>query len=240
MKKVELSQNTIEILKNFAQVNPNMLFQPGNVISTIAEAGNIFAYATVEETFENRFGVHDLTAFLAVLSSFQSPVLEFSEEKNKADESSKYVTISEKDGKGTFRYFGSPEKLLKFVTKQFNMPPVVATVDVSKTELTRALRSGAMAQLPHFMIESNKKTIDLVVGNIEESSANNFRLEISEDKTAEKFTMVFDINNLRLMPGSYKISMDGKLVAQFKNEDKNVSYFVAIEKTSTYGKLISE
>ena len=61
---MELSNFTMQVLKNFASINSNIVIHPGNTIMTVAEAKNILVSATVEETFHQEMGVYDLAEFL--------------------------------------------------------------------------------------------------------------------------------------------------------------------------------
>ena len=61
---MKLSEQTIEILSNFSGINPNMVFKEGNTLSTISEAKNILASATIEERIPREFGLYDLGEFL--------------------------------------------------------------------------------------------------------------------------------------------------------------------------------
>ena len=42
---MNISNETMEVLKNFASINPNLVFQPGQTLKTISEAKNIMAVA---------------------------------------------------------------------------------------------------------------------------------------------------------------------------------------------------
>ena len=42
---MQLSNETINVLKNFATVNPNVVFKPGQQLKTISEAKTILASA---------------------------------------------------------------------------------------------------------------------------------------------------------------------------------------------------
>ena len=42
-EKMELNEDTLQILKNFASINSNIVFDEGNTIKTISEAKNILS-----------------------------------------------------------------------------------------------------------------------------------------------------------------------------------------------------
>ena len=42
---MELSETTLQVLKNFSTINPNLMFHTGNEVKTISEANNVLAKA---------------------------------------------------------------------------------------------------------------------------------------------------------------------------------------------------
>ena len=46
---MELSDRTLNVLKNFANINSNIVFREGNVLKTISVAKNILAKVTLDE-----------------------------------------------------------------------------------------------------------------------------------------------------------------------------------------------
>ena len=75
---MKLSGNTLNILKNFSNINENIFVKTGNVIETISKQKNILARAELAETFDSEFGIHDLNKFLGVLSlQKDDPEIEF-------------------------------------------------------------------------------------------------------------------------------------------------------------------
>lgn len=63
---MQVSNETIEVLKNFAGINPNIVISPGQKLKTISEAKNIMAEADITEDFPLEFGIYDLHEFLSV------------------------------------------------------------------------------------------------------------------------------------------------------------------------------
>ena len=80
---MKLSEKTLQVLKNFSNINQSILIRPGNVIKSVTELKTIFARAEVPETFEQEFAIYDLPQFLGTISLFSDPELDFHE---------KYVT----------------------------------------------------------------------------------------------------------------------------------------------------
>ena len=76
---MKLSEKTIEVLKNFSNINPNLVVSAGSNLKTISEAKNIMASADITETFENGFGIYDLNEFLSAFNLIDNPTLEFTD-----------------------------------------------------------------------------------------------------------------------------------------------------------------
>ena len=50
---MQLNKVTHDILKNFSEINTNILIKPGSELNTISTMRNIFAKATITESFDN-------------------------------------------------------------------------------------------------------------------------------------------------------------------------------------------
>ena len=83
---MKLSEHTTSVLKNFATINQNLVIKEGSELLTMSAMKNIVAKATVEENFPKELAIYDLNEFLAALSLFKSPILDFDDQ---------FVTINE-------------------------------------------------------------------------------------------------------------------------------------------------
>ena len=61
---MNISTDTISVLKNFSDINQNILVKPGNKIQTISTMKNILAEAEITEKFDSEFAIYDLPEFL--------------------------------------------------------------------------------------------------------------------------------------------------------------------------------
>ena len=84
---MNLSDSTLNLLKNFSTINQSILFKEGNNLRTISVMKNILAEATINEEIPKDFGIYDLNQFLNGLSLHQKPDLDF--------ENTGYVVIKE-------------------------------------------------------------------------------------------------------------------------------------------------
>jgi len=73
---MKLSDKTLNILKNFSNINQSILFKQGNKLTTISVMKNILAECTIQEEIPKDFGIYDLNQFLNGLSLYQNPELD--------------------------------------------------------------------------------------------------------------------------------------------------------------------
>ena len=74
---MNLTTDTLSILKNFSEINQNILVKPGKKLSTISTMKNILAEADISESFDSEFAIYDLPEFLRAVELFESPDLKF-------------------------------------------------------------------------------------------------------------------------------------------------------------------
>ena len=224
---MELQEQTLNVLKNFSDINPNILIKSGNTIKTISEAKNVLATAIVDNEFPQQFGIYDLNEFISVLSLVDKPNLKF------ADES---VTISDQSGRSKIRYFFSPEETLTSPQKDINMPECEVQFTLDGDTLNK-LRSAASA-LGHneVSVTAGENGLTLSVVDNENATSNTYSIDVPHTSISlQKFNYVINIGNLKIIPGDYEVSISSKLISQFKHKSTNVSYWIALEKSSTIG-----
>jgi hypothetical protein len=223
--EITLSKNTLAILKNFASMNSNILVKPGNVIKTITPSKNGMGEAEVDETFDVEFGIWDLNKFLGVISLFNSPSLEFND---------KFVTITGANG-SSVKYFYSEPRLLTVPTKQVNMPSVAISVDLSEKTFSDLQKASSVLQLPDLSFTNVDDKIFAIVHDINDPTTNSYKVEVGDLKDDScNFSFNFKMENIRLLPGNYKIDFAKNVVGQFTHEMLNLTYWFAMENTSTY------
>ena len=64
----------------------------------------------------------------------------------------------------------------------------------------------------------------------------DFSIDIDgEFKQDAVFNFIISISNLKILPGDYEVEISSKLITQFKHKEMPLKYWIALEKTSTYG-----
>lgn len=220
---IQLSEDTINILKNFSSINSNIVINGGNVIKTISEAKNIFAKALVEESFPTAFGIYDLGEFLSVLNLFKEPCLGFTDQ---------CIVISEKGANTKVRYIPSDPEILTHPKKDIKMPDTAVEFELTKDQIGTIRRAASTLGVEEVVIKGTGDSAIVSVTDTKNPSSNSFDIEYDSIVLPESTSIVFNINNWKLIPADYTVSVSEKLISQFVGED--VEYYVALEKESTF------
>jgi|TARA_B110000908_G_C10264157_1_gene462037 hypothetical protein len=225
---MKLSNETMSLLKNFALINSNIVIGAGSKLKTINEAKNVMGYADIAETFPVEFGIYDLGEFLNVYNMFDDPELEF-------DEKLQSVVISQ--GKRLVRYRFSNTEILTSVTKEVKMPKADLAFHLSSDDLAAIRKATSVLGVSDVVITNNGEDSLLVTTtDVKDSSSNRFAIEIPcEGLSDTEFNLIFNVSNFKMVQGDYDIEVSSKLISKFTNTAANVNYFIALEKSSTYG-----
>lgn len=221
---MNLSENTITVLKNFSTINQSILIKEGSKIRTISILKNIFAEATVTEKFPKDFAIYDLNEFLNGISLHQNPDLDFEQQS--------YLTIRE--GKRRVKYFyADPEVIVCPPDKDIELPSHDICFQLEHSQLDKLKKAAAVYKLPDLSVVGEGGTIRLLVRDKNNDTSNEYSLEVGE--TDETFTFNFKEENIKIIPGSYDVVISKKLSAKFTNEKYNLTYFIALEPDSVFG-----
>jgi len=219
---MNLSDNTLGILKNFAGINNSILVKEGNQLRTISVMKNILAEAEIPEDFPRQFGIYDLNQFLNGLSLHQNPDLDFEKES--------YVTISE--GRRKVKYFfADPQVIIAPPEKEITLPTEDICFQLESVTLEKLLKASAVYQLPDLSAVSENGQIKLIVHDKKNDTSNEFAIVVGE--TDREFSFNFKIENIKIIPGAYDVVISSKLLSRFVNNNLNLTYYIALEPDST-------
>lgn len=222
---MKISNDTLNILKNFAGINSNIVVKPGNVLRTLSSSRNIFAEAKVAETFDREFGIYDLNKFLATISLFKDPNFEFNE---------KHVTISSSNSNANINYFYSDSSLLTSPPKNFNMPPHQVEFNLNTRDFNELLRASAVLQAPDLAIASNDQEIVLRVNDKRDDTSHQYSVVVGDNTNNVVCQAYLKTENLKLIAGDYSVRVSNKNISEFKNNNSDIRYWISLELDSTW------
>ncbi len=220
---MQLSDKTLNLLKNFAGINQSILFKQGKTIRTISVMKNILAEVNVDEEFERDFGIYNLNEFLNAMSLYQDPQLDFKNES--------YVSIRE--GKTRSKYFfADPAVIVTPPDKSITLPSEDVSFELNTQQLDKLLKAAAVYGVLDLSVVGEAGVVKLVVRDKKNDTSNEYSLVVGE--TTVTFTLNFKVENIKILPGSYEVVISRKLLSRFQSEDKNLTYYIALEPDSTF------
>ena len=221
---MNLTSDTVNVLKNFSDINQNILIKPGNKVQTISTMKNILAEAEVTEKFESEFAIYDLPEFLRSVEMFEKPKLNFNGGSN--------VTIKDEKSAQSIKYFFADKSVIVAPTKTITMPDVFVSFTIKKDDFEKLRKGITNLNLPDVVVKANGKTVTLIATDKKNKSSNDYSNTIGEtDKT---FTAYFRAENLKLILDDYNVSISSQKISHFVNRNKAVQYWIALEPDSEF------
>ena len=223
---MKLSDHTVDVLKNFATINQNLVIKQGSTLTTMSAMKNIVAKAEVEESFDKEVAIYDLNEFLASISLFTNPVLEFNEG---------FVTIKEENNpKNSLKYFYSDPSVVTSPNKTITMPSKEVSFKLNGENLNKLKRAAGVIQAPDLVLEKKNTDVFLTVKDKKNDTANTFSIDVDTVADGSDFKFFFKVENLKLMDGDYDVDISSKNISHLASSNKDVEYWVALEPESSY------
>ena len=221
---MKLSENTLNVLKNFSSINQGIVVKPGKTLRTISSNKAILAEATVEEEFPTEFGIYDLHKLLGVISQNKnSPEVEFEKD---------FLTFRSV-GKIRIRY--TPSTLILCPpNKNINVPAYDVNFNLTSEILSWIFSTASVLKCPNIVIKCEGRGSDIniwamdVKGEIVDDA--NVKVDGSSDIG---FQAAIKIENLKILPGSYKVELSSVGVGKFTNSSNNLTYWIALEQANS-------
>ena len=223
---MKISTKTLDVLKNFSEINQSILIKAGKKLKTVSTLKNILAHAAVEEDFPQDFAIYQLNEFIGVLSTMSNPELTFHD---------KYVMLSQENGACT-KYFYAEPSVVVTPEKDINMPSEDITFSLSEKQYNDLLKMSSILQLNDILVKGCSKTkgMFLAVTNKKNDTSNDYSVQVGEG-VSEPFKMYFKTENLKMVAGDYNVHISSKGISHFENMTTNLEYWIALEPDSQYG-----
>jgi len=217
---MKISTNTVNVLKNFAKINPSILIQEGNTLKTISPSKTIMAKANVDTNFSNKFAIYNLDRFLSTMSLFTDPELKFGD---------RLVSIVEGERKTDYVY-ADEATITKAPEKEINLPSVDVTFTLTNEHLKDVEKAAGVLGLPEILVVGDGSTVFLQAADSKNPSGDVYSIKIGE--TNKTFKAIFKAENIKIIPGEYEVSISSRGISHFNG--KEAEYWIAVEQSSSF------
>ena len=223
---MKISNKTLDILKNFSEINQSILIKKGRKLKTVSALKNILAHAVVEEDFPQDFAIYQLNEFIGVLSTMSNPDLTFHD---------KYVMLSQENGACTKYFYAEPSVVIS-PEKDIVMPSEEINFTLLEKQYNDLLKMSSILQLNDILVKGCPKSNGqyLAVTNKKNDTSNDYSVKVGEDVT-EPYKMYFKTENLKMVAGDYNVHISSKGISHFENMTVKLDYWIALEPDSKYG-----
>lgn len=223
---MRLSEDTLNVLKNFSTINPSLLLKPGKTIATVSPQKTIMAVANTDEQFEATGGIYEVSRFLGVLSLFQEPEINFE---------STHMEI--KDSRRSVNYtFADQSMIVTPPEKEIAFPAPDVTINVEWNDINNVLRASGVMQLPEIAVIGDGNNISIGALDSKNPTADTYIQKVGTTDSTFKF--IFKVDNIKLIDKDYKIEISSKGIAKFTSLNEmgaKMIYWIATEQNSTFG-----
>ena len=225
MGNMKITENTINILKNFSFINRSLIVIPGNRIAIRNDDISILAEAIVSETFP-KFAIGDISKFLNIISLFDDPDFNFTESSviiSENNHSVEHVFSNPDvfDRTGKFRKSLEREKLINFNESDISFK-------LTDKEIKSIIKASGVLKNDFFVIEAIKNRTFIHCNNIKNPSSDRYTFEVPKSFN-DNFRYVIKIEKMKLMSSDYNVSIDLNGIVRFK-KDENLVYYICTEK----------
>ena len=221
-----LSQDTVQILKNFSTINSNIMIRKGSKIRTWTVSKTILGEASVVEEFPTDVAIYDLNQFLNCLSLIPGAEVQLNED---------VVTIT--DGTNSIDYrCAVPSSISTPPDKSINLPSQDVCVVLTEDNLETVKKAASVLQIPDVSLVGDGERIFLTVRDKSNTGSNSYKIDVGEADAV--FQLNLKVENLKLLPGDYDVviscASSDKTIGHFTNHARAVEYYIPFENDSTY------
>jgi hypothetical protein len=217
---MKISTNTLNVLKNFAKINPSIVIQEGNVLKTISPSKTIMAKGTVDTNFDKRFAIYNLDRFISTVSLFNDPELKFGD---------KSVEIYDGSRKSQYTY-ADESTITKAPDKEINLPSVDISFRLTNENLKDVEKAAGVLGLPEIIVYGDGRNVFLQAADTKNPSGDVYSINIAE--TTKTFKAIFKFENIKILPDDYDVTISARGISQFSG--KNAEYWIAVEQNSAF------
>ena len=225
---MKLSNDTITILKNYSEINPNLVIKSGNILTTHDTSVTMYSIAQLSEMFEltRDFGIYDLKEFLQTVAMFRDPELTFEED---------YVDIIDtQDHSIRTRYYRADDEVLKGSTtfRRVNLdglPPATASFDMTNVNLKRIERACNVLKCPDVRFVGGEGKIIAVVYDKSNANPNTFTVDLIDGYQGMDFDLHITQKKLVMIDGDYRCEIIDNRALKCVHQAKSLQYLITFD-----------
>ena len=223
---MKISKQTLNMLKNFSDINMSIEVKTGNILRTVSVQKNILAQADVEDNFPQDFAIYELNRFLGAVSLFEDPEFTFMD---------KMVKIG--SNKYSLDYvYCDPSMIVTPPENNITVPDPEVKFKLTQDQLSQVMKASNVLGTPEISVDcAGHPNDELFIRTLDVNNDSTDTFQINLGNTGlSKFRFVFKTENFKMIPGNYDVEISSKGIARFSVTGSKLQYWIATESSSTY------
>ena len=145
--------------------------------------------------------------------------------------------LSDGSGLSSVKYFYSDPEMLAAPKKDIIMPECEVKFVLTNETLAKIKKASSALGYDTISIRpSGNGSIEIRVIDVDNSTSNSFSVLVEGGfPEGTDFNFIMGVANMKLLGEDYDVSISTKLISHFRSLTSNTQYFIALEKSSTYG-----
>ena len=224
---MKLSKHTLNMLKNFSDINMSIEIKKGNILRTVSVQKNILAQAELEEEFPQDFAIYELNRFLGAVSLFDDPEFQFN---------GKSANIGTNTHSVDYVYC-DPSMIVTPPENNITFPDPEVKFTLSQDALSQIMKASNVLGTPEIAVEGGPHPNDVIrlkALDVNNDSTDTFKVVLDE-RSDNKFRFVFKTENMKMLPGNYDVEISSKGISHFTMQGQKLQYWIATESSSSFG-----
>lgn len=217
---MNLSERSIQVLKNFSTINPSIQFREGNVLKTVSPNKTMMAKARLDSNVERTFAIYDLSRFLGVVSLFEQPEFELEENQLNINSTGRSVSYT----------YADPTTIVVPPENDLAIGDCEVNFTLEQSQYIDIMKALGVMSFPELVVAGENGNIILRATDSKNPSADKYDIIVGDSNI--DFHAVFKAENIKLMPDDYEVAISSRGIANFKSED--IEYWISIEAHSQF------
>lgn len=230
---MNLSEETIRVLREFSTINQSIIIYTGDVIRTIHEDRSIICEYRPGVEFNEKICIYDLPRFLNAMKII-GPEINLRVEDN--------MIYLSGDSNNTIRYSMAPEETIISMNHEVDSFDAILSFDLSHEQLKVIRQTMGALNVKHVSFSRNDDNSILVkVYQLESDRSNptddyyTFTIESSQSNATGdpgSYEFIFDIMSLPSYDGNYRVNLSEDNIAMFEHKNLNLKYWLSLREES--------
>lgn len=219
MASYQLNDTTVEILKNFANINNQVVFKAGHLQRACNDTRNFIADVELSEAFPQQCALYELGRLLGIIDTCKTdklPTIAFG---------SSSLVVNHDHGSVTIPY-AHEDVVVAPPAVQFHLKKPIASFDLSQELWQRIKGTASVLQTTslHIIVNSSGELVLKLVnekdkgGDAMGSASYNMPNTVVQEAVESTWAVKFDA--LKLLPGNYTVE-----VGEIGNNTSNTTLF---------------